>query len=642
MIWGTEFIRGRLDIQFDSVKYKTETFKAGKKDISNNLSANQYERGIYYYLPDDTIVGSIEVYITDPNGDLFDDNNHYKRFNENSDYVIDSNNGFIKFAKSVFPKQVIIYYQTRINGTIYQVGDTGSKAKNNPYCTFTSNKGKTYLILSYNTQFSMLEEKNSYRIANPGEKVSGLSVDVLDLANQRLSGFKTIYDEFTGCIRISVNQSKGNTYNIYPFYDNVNPNQSIFYLSFNTPNSQYSKNIIGITCFVQSSSMALASKPVLQSIKVSYNSILLDPTKYTYDSNNNAIILNFDTGNSDIVEISYLTDDEEAYNLTAAWKNDFRLNKYLIIGDSYWYKMPVKLWEESYYDKSHAVEFLYNGNLLGDFHNLLEDNKNGKLGFNLNAGFSMYYPDIKGCTLVEDFIREDSGYKLPLHYVNWFPVNIPSSTIFPDLSTATKGRLYFRNMHVNGNVAQASFISIYDPLAPGIEGWSNGNRIGPYSSSDGFTYDLINNQFADRTNTLSMVTEFDLQPNQSVSVVFPASLVNDVVDFSQFTGLNLAIRKDILNGDLRIYVDAGQVSEKYNSSDSTVQKEILDEGLKYYIQPDGITLLKGPHDGVLSTNDFDNDGIIDDDGQVNGGAADITDNISKIINPGQRSRLYNR
>ena len=47
---------------------------------------------------------------------------------------------------------------------------------------------------------------------------------------------------------------------------------------------------------------------------------------------------------------------------------------------------------------------------ISDFHHLLKDKENGKLGFNLNAAASIYYPELKGITIVDDF--EDGAWNI--------------------------------------------------------------------------------------------------------------------------------------------------------------------------------------------------------------------------------------
>ena len=63
----------------------------------------------------------------------------------------------------------------------------------------------------------------------------------------------------------------------------------------------------------------------------------------------------------------------------------------------------MKLWEESYYFRMHSIELLYFTHLTGDFHHFLSDRDNGKLMFNLNAGFSLYYPELKGITIDPEY-----------------------------------------------------------------------------------------------------------------------------------------------------------------------------------------------------------------------------------------------
>lgn len=622
--WGNNIYKGRFDIQFDSVKKIVDRFKGGKKEINKKLISSQFERGIYYYLPDKNITGNFEVYLSDINGSIYSedetDDRRYKTLYENVDYILDERNGYIKFKESIYGRNLLIFYQVDIDGNIYNVGDQNA-GRNGVYGRtdfdkntfpeyFTKLNNRDFLILNFSDKYTFFEEKNSYRIATNGAKVTNLNTDILDINNERLSGYKIIYDEYSGCMRIKKNEEKGNEYNIYPFYDLVDENN--FYLLFYTPTQRDSTVFIDYSCFIYGEGLKLSSKPVEESIIVYFNSVILEPSKYAYDFVSQSISTNFEVSNTDIIEVHYVTEEEDAYNITAVLKNDFRLNKYILIGDSYWYKMPIKLWEESYYFRSHSIEFLYNVHLNGDFHSFLND-KNGTLKFDLNAGLSLFYPELKGLTLVDDFEYELQGYKLDLHYNNWYPVSIPS-TVFGALSSAGYGRIFFRNMHRLGIVEGSDFISIYDANAPGKDSYIEGSRIGPYSSADGFTYDLNDDQFEDRSNTLSLVTEFELDAKEAVSIVLPVSAIDEFLDFSSYSGLNVAVKSYKLQGDLRMYIDAGQVSERFKNDDPVVQKELLDEGIRYLIDDSGsFYLYKGKNDGIISTNDLDGNGYLDKD-----------------------------
>ena len=169
-------------------------------------------------------------------------------------------------------------------------------------------------------------------------------------------------------------------------------------------------------------------------------------------------------------------------------------------------------------------------------------------------------------------------------------------------------------MHKYGIIEGSNFISIKDADAPNKEDYTDGASIGPYSSSDGFTYDIADKDFEDKTNTLSLVTEFELDANEAVSIVFPVSAAQELIDFSEYNGLNVALKRESLTGDLRLYIDAGKVTERFDPLDSTIQKEILDDGLKYLITDSGsFYLYKGKNDGINSTNDLDGNGLLDTD-----------------------------
>ncbi|HOL56581.1 MAG TPA: hypothetical protein PLD75_03370 [Spirochaetota bacterium] len=634
--WEIKFYRGRFDIQFDSTKMIIEKFRGNKRFIENRILDSQYMRGYYYYLPDKDIV-EIEVYVSVEDNKTYGNeikigNLYYKRLTIGTDCIVDANNGFIKFKESVYKKQTLVYYKTRIGLSIYEVGDSNAGIKGlygeydfnaNLYPQYFITDEKRYLILSFKNSFSYFEEKNSYKIGEANKSINSLFIQIYDNNSNILSGYNYIYDDFTGAIRIVFSSKKGDKKNVYPFIDYLDENQ--FYLISSSPS--FSKNIINYSFYLVTDSLLLTNIPVSSSITVYLNSILLSPIDYSYDPVTNKILLNREIIDSDLIEVRYFVGEEESFNLTATLKNDFRLNKYLIIGDSYWYKMPVKLWEDSFYNDLKSMEFLYCLFFKGDFKHFLLNSKNGKLEFNINATLSLFLPELKGVTIIEDFEREVKGYPLSLNYKNWYPISNPE--IYPELSSATFGKLFYRNMHKNYIKSNDNFLSLYSSNVLPKEEFIDGATIGPYSSSDGY-----NNE----KNSLSLIAEFDLKPDQYVSFAIPVKDINSNIDFSNFKEFIVALKTIELTGNVRIYIDAGAISEVFDSNN--VQYENFDEGIKYLV--DSYSLYKSKNDGVNISNDFDEDGRLsyDETGDISrfiekdslNNFIEVVPNFKKVVN----------
>ncbi|HOV14274.1 MAG TPA: hypothetical protein PK771_08330, partial [Spirochaetota bacterium] len=579
--WGHKFYKGRFDIQFDSTKKVTDSFKGNNKFIQNKIYSSNFVRGIYYYLPDKNITGEMVVYISSDNGEKlenlpndFKEARKYKRIYEGTDFSVNTETGKIVFKESLFGKTLLIYYQIYFNGQLYNVGDVGAGI-NGVYGTKDFNKDtdkeyfvivgdKRFLILSFQNSYSYFEEKNSYKIASNGINATNLNLDIFDSNNIRVSGFNYFYDSYTGCIRITKENTQNSINYIYPFFDSVTDKS--FYLNNNTPKERESKNIISYEAFVSSENLKLSQKPVNGSITLFINSTQIESKFYSYDFTTQSVSLSLDIKDTDTIDIYYIADENDAYNLTATLKNDFKLNEYLMLSDSIWYKMPVKLWENSVYNKLHSGEFLYNVTLNGDYKKFIFDAKNGKLTFNINTTFSLFIPELKGITIVEDFEQEKKGYSLPLEYKNYFPVSLPKS-VYSVLNSSTYGKLFFRNTHNLGITTNGNYISLYNN-PPEKDEYSPDGKIGPYSSSDGY--------YGEK-NSLSLVTEFELKQNEAVSVAIPLS--NKDFDWTGFNQVVAAIKSLDLNGTVNIFLDAGLVSERFNENDLTPQKETLDEGI---------------------------------------------------------------
>lgn len=610
--WGTRFYRGQFDVKFDSVKPVIDVFKGNRKYIENTLVSANFSRGIYYYLPDRDVF-DIEIYISDINGTFFDGG--FQKADEYEDYEIAYESGLVTFKTSVYMKKVLIFYKTTIGGTEYEVGDTGTginavqgadfnKTTNPEY--FETHDGQDYLILAYNNAYSYFEEKNGYRITSPGTKMDGLSASFFSETNSPVSGFSYSYDPVTGCMRVFRSSVKGDTYNIYPFYDYDNG----LYTTYITPPDSASKNYIHYSGYESSDNLKLSARPVISTIAVTLNGVPVGSGGYSYDFISNTIYLSSEIHDSDVIEVSYLAEETDALNATFVVQNDFRLNEFLLLGDSLWYKMPVKLWKDSYYFARHAAELIYNVHLTGDFRKFLIDAENGKFGFESNAAVSLYIPELKGTTILDDFEYQKTGYAVELNYKKWLPAPIPTNSVeTAELSGITYGKLFFRNLHED-QVLTGSLRSIYES-APSTEGYSAGSTIGPYSSKDGFGFDTDSEKLDRNKKSLSLITDFELDSLEAVSVVIPLAN-SDEVKYNYFSGLTALVEALNLSGPVRLYLDAGEVSEQFESGVSTVQTETIDQGLTYFVES-SFYLYKGRNDGTNSSNDLDGDGSLTGD-----------------------------
>ncbi|HPO49967.1 MAG TPA: hypothetical protein PLO89_06535, partial [Spirochaetota bacterium] len=394
--WGHKIYAGRFDLQFDSAKKVNDSFKGNNRYIENKIYSSSYLRGVYYYLPDKNITGEIIVYLSDDNGEKIDnlpedfkDARKYKKIEEGKEFKIDAEEGAIVFNESIHGKTLLINYKTKINNNIYEVGDINcgikgvygttdfSESANKDY--FVRIGEKRFLILSFLNKYSYFEEKNSYKIAGKGISVKNLNIDVFDDNNIKSSRFNYFYDDYTGCVRIVKNSEKKTLYNIYPFFDSVIDKN--FYLNNVSPKEREAKNSIRYEGIVGGNSLTLSQKPVNGSISVFVNSTEIESKYYSYDYIDQSVNLSFEVNENDTIDIYYIADENDAYNLTASLKNDFKLGDYIMLSDSFWYKMPIKLWENSFYNKLHCAEFIYDITLNGNFRRFLADNKNGKLNF---------------------------------------------------------------------------------------------------------------------------------------------------------------------------------------------------------------------------------------------------------------------
>ncbi len=643
--WETPYYYGRFDFQFDSVQQMSDQFRGGKKEINGRIFSSDYMRGYYYYLPDNNIVNPVTVMVSDTTGNYLSDNIAGLRFSilePEKDYRIDYQNGKIAFNRSYYGRTVIIRYFKNSNG-LTAVGDP-SIGKAGVYNLYDFNfedypdyrmsvANEDYLIIAFSGKNSVFEEKSAYLISSPGSEVSGLDSYITGRNGQRQNGFNIYFDGFTGGLIVSAGEIKGSYDNIYPFYNSVDLDK--FYLSNNNPTRTDSSHYIDYSFLSGSEGLNLSQKPVVSSIKVYLNEVELKNTDFTYDHISNSVYLNMDISESDTVRIVYVAEKTDDFNLTTSMRNEFALGRYLRLIDSYWLRFPAKLWEDSYYDRLKSLEFIYGIELKAQYGKLITKRNGVTLDFNFGIGFSILYPELRGIASVEDFERSLSGFKLNLNYRQWFPVMIPASG-FTDLSGVTGyGRLYYRNLHQADNL-QSDIFDTIDGGSP-KDPYQNGKTIGPYSSFDGYYGE---------SNSLSLVSEFELDAGEAVSFVYNCYDDSREINFGDYSSLIAAVRAMSVQGEVKIFIDGGKVGESFDSTNMSVQNEQSDEGIRYLIDNDGeyIYLYKGRNDGVNSTNDLDRDGYLSTDSGVAGDitifterttgnqSVSITGNQKKVIN----------
>ena len=225
------------------------------------------------------------------------------------------------------------------------------------------------------------------------------------------------------------------------------------------------------------------------------------------------VILNSHISETDTIEISYLTESTDDLFLAFTQSNKFRPFSQGLIYDSFYYRMPVKLWEASYYDKPAHAEFIYANGAQFDFSSQLPRPRSS-LKFDSEIILSLYLPELRNITIIEDFEREKTGFALDLDHRYYLPASLP--TIYPALSSYTEGKLFYRDMvHATTGTLESFLTTTHNKRAA----WENGNPIGPYSTSDGYTLRKGAKELSRVQNSKSLVLEVLLEPGEAISTV---------------------------------------------------------------------------------------------------------------------------
>lgn len=637
--WGNSRYRGNFDVKFDSTRVNTERFSGERKVYQGVIKDYDFERGVYFYLPDQDIKGNVEVYISVNSGEQSDLINiersdlsaNFRLLEYGRDYQLNFKNGTVTFFENTAGKTLIIHYKKEVNGITYETGDknigkngilntSDCNIENNPDL-FLNAEGKRFLLLNRAGFFSPFEEKNSYKVSHSGSELSNLSITVKDINGNSIPGFSYNYDSSTGNVRVIKNTSRADIYNIYPFYDIT----SELYTE-SQPQIIDTGFIISFSYTGSTGKMMLSDIPLAGTASVYINSILTDKIKVNYSTGE--LLVQTEITESDLIEVIYLTDTDEEFFFTFSQRNALRPSKYFMLKDSYYFKLPVKLWENSYYDKPNHSEFLYSTGFEGDFSGLFKNKT--EMSFSSDLTFSLYLPELRNITLVEDFERNKSGHNLTLDHRYYYPSDLP--VIYSELENFKIGKIFYRDMN-RENVFNNQLLSIFDQSLRNRDEYVNNNRIGPYSSSDGYTVNSKTGSWQRKTNSLSLIAEVELDENEAVSMILPVNKLN----LSAFSSLSVLAELAEGNDELDIYIDAGKISETFQSNRG-VLTELLDEGISYYLDQYGIFLKKGERDGVKTTNDIDGNGVIRTD-DINFTSRFLTENgdESYRIKPGERS-----
>lgn len=622
--WGNNTYRGRFDIKFDSTKSVTDKFSGNKRVYEGTFKIDSFMKAQYFYLPDRNINSGVSIYCSVDEDEVQTETIHvidgrkYKLLKESSDYLLYKESGRVVFYESVEKADILINYFVTAHNSIIECGDAGIGVNgifNQTDCNinytpelFVSYGGRRYLKLYTIGEFSPFEEKNSYTISSPGKSLSDSNFYITDYNGNKINGYRFTYDETMGALRVTKSDITADIDNIYPFYSVFG---SELYKSAN-PSLITPAFVISYTYKSESDTFRLSETPIAGTVIIRLNSIITD--KITVNYNTGELVLKESLLSSDIIEVTYLTNEDNDLFLTFSEGNTFKLSKNLFLYDSTYFKMPVKLWETSYYNSPHHAELMYNIGFKGSYPELLTD-KSGAFEFSTDATASLYIPELKNITLLEDFEREKTGKTLTLDYRYYLPVDIPMA-VFPELSKAEYGKIYYRNAYTDG-VTGSTLLSIYDNL-PGVEPYEEGGAIGPYSTIDGYSV-ADENVFTKKKNSQSLISEIELQPYEAVSIAVP--LYDADVNYKAFSTLKMLMETIELSGQLCVFIDAGKISEQYLGN-TQVRKEYSDEGLEYHYLPKNITLLKGKNDGINSTNDMDSNGLI---------TADNINYISRLI-----------
>ncbi|UCF97224.1 MAG: hypothetical protein JSV89_18935 [Spirochaetaceae bacterium] len=652
---GTGMSEHQLLLRYDNNEPASLTFIGRNLVAEQVIALDEYLRGRFFKLPDAN-VGSLEVYLEDPDGDFttqdWADKKNYRAATVD-DAVIDSLNGTV-FLKEPAQGSVLVYYrkgaaeigdatlgggalagedqdlvdddkidlaqpaqQFRWDVVVNYLGQdlTDRQVEYTPSGTPS---GKYYLRLYKPGEFSPFEILAGYALEGlVPEDLSGLRVSIVRKGNWNAAPSTAVAFRLTpgaDFLQAYYKPDPGlrtNFRNLYPFLDATKPSppfdqDNLLYGPLADVKPGYLDYEILVSELTPVSQYQIGGDVVPGSVQILRNG--LAENRFEVDYASGAITFLTEIAPDDRLVVSFRRQSALANNgdILFAWGNTITfseaLNLQLATGVR-WNFLPGSYTEEAY---SRTGSVVLSAGVDGTF---------GPLSYEASLGGAYTNPDTTGVmrllgmetTGIEVFLSENTAY----------PASPPEDDDpidpLPLLTHAARGKLFYKDYRSYGLFDTSTLMSYtWDPPAeqkfPYDQMYS---KIGPYvaaGSSEG------------TSSGESLVLDFDIAASEWIGVQIPASYAGTVVDLSGSQGVTVSFRAiDVSPGsDFNVYLQLGDIGEDLDE-DGVLDEESSPSAAGFLFDDDSGVDLKvgsGPKNqgnNRLDSEDIDGNGFLDDD-----------------------------
>ena len=608
--------------------------------LSNYItfSSNPANPQNYKAYPVNILPGSLEIYLDDQISSnnqnaaiLSVDGGYYNKLSEGKDYSVNYQTGCITFLISIDNSNRIY--------ALYRLSSSSS----DPSARTDVIAGKYFVFLKYGNlsdeyalgydangdgkiNYDIYEIRSVYSLSGGSISTSDFSIQIYDKENQIST------DSLTKLGRFNVDYTNGNISFVLrePFKQILSTTATGIIYSATIADNTYDYSAYSFAAeFNSNSTLCQLSKQniVKDSVIVKIDGNIIPETQYTVDNMIGSVEFSnssFISEISDIeIEYQYQNDSSSDRNLSAGGRAEYNLTQWLKTGLGGVYSKNPSLESAPEIGNESISSFVTEGDITFDFNkryfgNILKALSAGNIRNNKLAlrtyyeyAYSRLNPNIYGIAILDDFESASDSSGIDLSENLWILASPAVSA-----SQNTRGKLLYKYYRSSGSsdLRGESFIpysSVYEV------------KPGPYNVEAGTLPETEENK--------SLVLDFVFTPAEDfVSTAIPFS----GMDISSAEYVEITYKCKDADGSVSLSIDAGRINEDsdgdgiLDTEDKNANGELdfstnssLSEDKGYLFNPSssystkvgaGVNISSDTRgDGVLTTEDFNSNGILD-------------------------------
>lgn len=559
-----------LLLRYDYNTSGKKIFKGNNEVVEIRYSPEEYMRGRYFKLPDNDIQ-DVKVYLQDPYGTLTDSQGRKFRKADARDIVLDANKGTL-FIKEENEGRILVYYRTeegpvgdQNNGEGALVGEDSSDntvidvdadpidfsfdleehlGQDMTDKKVDLNNDLSCLLLYEPGIFSSFDILSTYEVADGFPDVQWMveTSVVKKGTNKEFSLTRPVlfkYDRENQRLIVYLNDNLRNNFrNLYPFIDTsrdiYGPGTPVSHLS-----SDYE---ILLELLYPVSEYYLDPDIIPGSVRVIRNGI--EEKRFFVDYESGIIIFQVDILPTDRLEVFYKRKFESFDNgdIIFGWKNqiNFTDSSFLELSTGLKWNAIPGTYTEKAYSKTGSILGLCSFQTSTDLFNLT-----------LSGAASFTNPDTTG--IFRLLGMEEAGLDIALSEETAWLCSVPADHGAETFPGSERGKLFYKDYREYGIAGSYTLKPItWDVPDDQMFPYKSGFKPGPY---------LVAGSSSSSTDT-SLVMDFRIPADKKwTGIQIPIIQDKETLDLSHISSLSLSFKALDLTGDVRIYVQAGEIAE---------------------------------------------------------------------------------